>query len=245
MSKEELIDRYLNQQLSVEELSRFKKSMESDPALAEEVRLQNQAEKLVQSIGRAQLRQQLQDFEKKKESSHRRFSIRSYWLIAAIFTLFMIGSWWIYLSSLPSPTPKSLIATYFQPYRPPIQVRGVDVSRQAWKSASSAYTVGNYQKAAEQFEIYLSPPNTQDPVAHFYAGLSHLSQQPPNTQKAAFHLKQVLLSDNDYQQQAQWYLALSYLAQNDSEQGKAFLKAIIEQQSFQSDRAKSLLEEWE
>jgi hypothetical protein len=79
-----------------------------------------------------------------------------------------------------------------------------------------------------------------DPVGHFYAGLSRLALG--QAREATLDLEQVLaLGENDLRAPAEWYLALAHLRGHDLPAARARLALMAESGGFYQDKARKVL----
>lgn len=103
-----------------------------------------------------------------------------------------------------------LFAQYFQSYQSDyLALRGNEEEvPPLLQQAMSSYQQKEYLSSIPLFESYLeqAPENT---VAIFHAGIASL--EAGQTTKAIQYLEIVRINDNDYYEDASWYLALAYL----------------------------------
>jgi anti-sigma factor RsiW len=133
---------------------------------------------------------------------------------------------------------EALFQRHFAPYpstRP--VVRGASTGGPS--RGLTLYEAGDYQGALAALTDDLKrAPN--DPVAHFYAGLSRLALG--QTVEAIADLEQVRrLGENDLRAPAEWYLALAYLRRHEAATARARLVAISESEGFYRDKAAEVL----
>jgi len=153
---------------------------------------------------------------------------------AAILLLMCVGVVAYLFFGKPSNTQSTLIAYLDEPY--PVTVFLSNQPAEAWVEA---YQSGDYQQATVLLKNALQ--NGEDnAVLQYYAGLSHLYQQPRQPAQAITYLAQV--KEGALAQQADWYLALAYLLENNVEEAQPLLQQIVDTQAFRHEAAAGLLD---
>ena len=122
-----------------------------------------------------------------------------------------------------------------EPY--PVTVFLSNQSADAWVEA---YQSGDYQQSSALLDKLIQEPQDNSTLLLYYAGLSHLYQQPPQPEPAIKYLSQV--NDGAYAQQAHWYLALAYLLNEQTDDAESLLENIVATQTFHHEEAAELLE---
>lgn len=128
-------------------------------------------------------------------------------IAAAAAILLLPLAAWLYWNSQAD---DRLYLHYFESYQSDyLSVRGkADNAPPLLKQAMANYQQKEYLRSLPLFESYLEeiPENT---IAIFHAGLASL--EAGQTTKAIQYLEIVRINDNDYYEDASWYLALAYL----------------------------------
>jgi hypothetical protein len=226
-NKNEYIIKYFNHQLEPNEQKLFDQWMMNDTDFINQVKFEKSVQEALKRNERAELKSFLKGIEIPKEKKNYR------WLaIAASFVgILFITIFSIYYSSEKSST--NLYAAYFQPYPNEVApiVRGQNSSSPN-TDAFQAYEKEDYELSAKLFE------NISEDYALLYGGISNL--EIGQTQKAINQLKSLSLQNSNYQDVAEWYLALAYLKNNETEKAKKVLNSIDKNQQF-SEQAVELL----
>lgn len=128
----------------------------------------------------------------------------------------------------------SLASYLSEPYQ--VTVFLSDQSADAWVEA---YQSGDYAQASALLDHLLQKPQDNPALLLYYAGLSHLYQQPPQPQQAIQYLSQV--NEGPFTQQARWYLALAYLLDEQTSEAQSLLENIVAAQTFHHEEAAELL----
>lgn len=121
-----------------------------------------------------------------------------------------------------------------EPY--PVTVFLSDQEADAW---IEAYQKGDYHQSSALLDQLVREPQDNPALLLYYAGLSHLYQQPPQPEPAIQYLSQV--DQGVFAQQAQWFLALAYLLNEQTEEAQSLLKNIVDARAFHHEEAAGLL----
>ena len=211
MSNIDLIEKYFSNSLSPKEQLRFNQLLQSDEKFKKDFTFQKDLQKVIARNQHDDLKKTLQDFEKDKPVVNL-FNISKKWLVAAS-VLIIVGLGFVFLKSSFFPSPEKIFAESYEPYRNivlPIE-RGEN-SNTIEHSAFIAYENGNYHKAINLFN---SVPNKDTTYILFYKSMCYMSLN--KTKEAITLLKAITDSGNEvsseknFNEIANWYLALAYL----------------------------------
>lgn len=234
MDKEELLERYFERQLSVDEQKIFQNYLDSDASFAEEFSFQKNVKQAITLNERTELKQKLQSFEHSKKAK----SSSLKWLVAASIVILLGGGFWFINQS---PNTIDLYNEYYQSYPNVVAptVRGenkTDLKSMAFYE----YDSRNYQKAYELFSnLYVT--NKED-YALFYSSLSLIELDKPKEAIAlmdAFDLNK----NNRFTPFFKWYKSLSYLKIGEKEKAIELLQSLSENQNPQQAQARKLLDD--
>lgn len=126
-------------------------------------------------------------------------------------------------------------------YPPPTTTRGVSELNEHFLKAAIQYAEGNFDEAVASFSLAIEgEPNNI--TCQFYLGLSNLYSKNPDYNEAIRNLVTASETDNLISIRATWYLALVYIQQNELTKAKQYLQKVVEDNSFKSDEASTLLE---
>ena len=242
----QLIERYLDGELDKAELQAFEAQVSSDQELASELQLARQARHLVSMAGRSHLSDRLDAFEKEvKEEEEtpefKAFTLPTWMKVAAAAITILMAGWWFYEQPFSS-SQQDLFASHFEPYRNPINLRDTEsLFGTDWQQAVELYSKGDFENAIPAFKKELDKQNTVSYLSHFYLGISALAKATPDPQQAINAFDQVLASDNDYHQQANWYKGLALLKKGAKKEAREIFEGIIENGHYQKEKAAMLL----
>ncbi len=250
---------YLDKDLSPDDKYQFEKQLETDEKLAAELDFQLDAIAVLQANENALLKAEIQTWWKEDSppmtvagrntsSKPNAAKPKNYWRIAAAFA-FCVLIYVVYSQMNNSPqlvsTP-TLIAQYLeQPHLLSSNDRSVQSPENTVlrKEAEKAYQNGEFAKSIELFNQIIQTPQA-DYLDHLYLGLSYLyTSQQTHQALSIVHLQKALTADSDYQQIAQWYLALAYYKADKITESKQLLEEIAaDSEGDYQKRAKKLLD---
>ncbi len=241
-----LIDQYLSGSLDAEEKAHFEQRLAEDPQVAEAVELEKQLRQMVVVAGRRDLLSKMEKWEAQNQEpsaqGKRRWlyplSIAVASLAIFIISTLALNSWKQTLEG------QAAFDQYFEVYRSPINRRGVaeDTAALAFNQVMIFYQSQNYPQAINGLQkIMASSDATPDYLVQFYLGMSHLAQSPSEALPAIAAFQKVGSSQNDYQQQAFWYLALAELQLEDWPNCRKHLQQLISYQDYKKLEAQALL----
>lgn len=240
MNKSELIDKYLNQQLSPEELQLWDKLIQEDQDFREEALFHLELRRGIKRVVRQSLKERLQQLEASKMAKKRN-SVRKLWpLLGRIAAVLVLGFGVFYLTQR-GLSDETLYASYFHAYPnivAPI-VRDVEEEDVMAKQAFELYESKHYEEAALAFEdLYKTQ---QAPYAPFYQALSRMALG--DTEQAIAILEDpVWVIPERLQIPQNWYLALAYLKQGDHDHATKYLQSVWDAGGFQAAEAREILE---
>lgn len=224
------IERYVDGELSGQELAEFEKRLESDSDLAAEVQLFQQAkaslsDQFVHEEAENNLKATLQEvspsyFQEKKKQARIIPLLRRYGLpaagIAAAVVLILIFQ----------PFQGSLYDQYKQlPTASFIEQSASDLADLA--AAQQAFNQKDYATALNIFQQYLNEEANRDDVEiRFYTGLCHLELDQLSPARSIF--ESLHAGNSVYQTEGTWYLAMTYLKEEDWERCVEYLRQIPE-----------------
>ncbi len=212
MNKTDLIDKYFSNSLSPKEQLKFNELLQSDEKFKKEFTFQKDLQKAISRNQRNDIKKVVQNFEQDKKPVVRLLNISKKWLVAASL-LIIIGLGFVFVKSNFYPSPDELFAKNYEPYRNivlPVE-RGGNANTIEY-SAFVAYENGNYHKAINLFN---SVPNSNATYILFYKAMCYMSLN--KTREAITLLKTIVdskpdvNSENNFNELANWYLALAYL----------------------------------
>lgn len=238
-----LIDRYLQQAASPEEVAQVERRMAQDPAFAQQVELiKEMSTALSQPTaafrGRVQAAMEAIDREEKTSSLQPRWG---YAVAAAVALLVVVGLYLTFRSGKPDYA--QLAENTFAAPPSPFLQRDTARAQQPLLQGAEAYEQGDYHRAIVQWQ-QVPADHPRYGEVRLYLGISELANGQP--QAAIQGLTPLLQAPQpELQQSAQWYLALAWLRQQEPQQVLPLLRELASGRSSFATRAQKLLAEIE
>lgn len=241
------IEKYLNGEMTDEEMLSFEKKMAEDNEFENEVIFhKNLVESLKFKAGEIKLREQLTKIgdayrqeENDNEILHKpqRIILRWSFLAAAVIGIFFI-SYVIYTIFKKSDS-TDIFNQYYTNY-PAMQFRGQDsILNDVTKSAFYLYNSGNFKDAAVAFDKLSKESNTNN-IMIFYAGVSNLANG--DFISAEKYLLPLSLSEDFIlNKTASWYLGLTYLKGGEQEKALAVFRKLAASGGNYAKKSKEIL----
>lgn len=235
--KARLLEKYFEKTLSPEEQDTLSFLVESDPSFAAELAFQKQLQASITLSERESLKRKLQAYENEQVVTKPFRRTRKSWLaVAAVAAIALV------IFTLQLGKEADLAALYASNYTKypnvvaPV-VRGDNSTMSLKDSAFAAYESKLYQSSILMFErLYVADSAEQYP---FYIAMSLMEVEDYNQ---ALHILELHKWSASYKPLSDWYRALCYLKTGDKKQAKDVLNKIMEQKSFNFERAIILLD---
>jgi tetratricopeptide (TPR) repeat protein len=226
-----IIEAYLNQELTGEDLTIFENRLKTETDLVEEVGLHRQIRGFVAETEVQHLKSQVKGWMQEEETEAKPkiiplFSRTNLMRIAASLAL-ISGLGWFYFNSQTSDN-QYLTELVGQN---PGSLQGSD-DRNIWTSLFQEKKYGNTIAVLEK-KAAMSPEEV------YYLGLCYVGET--NYPKAIEQFSKTILQDSVYSEKANWALALVYLKQKKETLAKPLLEKIADSDSEFSEKAKGLL----
>jgi tetratricopeptide (TPR) repeat protein len=235
----ELIEKYLANTLTSDEVAQVDARLKMDVAFAKKVNEYSDIIEGIRNVTQHDFIKEVAAWEDEIKADTKLVKplwSRSYLSMAAgLVLLILVG---MYLFYPRTENPQQLFVDYFTPYQNLISVRGGD-EQEILNRAMEFYSANQYDKALPLLTDYLvDSPN--DITALFYKGICELIIG--NSDSAIKSFDQLLLGKNVFNEQAEWYRLLSYLKKNDKETALQLAKLIAEHPGhYYQSKAKEIL----
>ncbi len=241
------IDRYLEDDMSKEEIAWFEKEMHTNNELLEEVQLsktimdtmkEKDVYDLHSSIDELFLRKKEESVPATKTTNRRTVAYISSGVAAAVIIALLFVTNITKQDSFTEST--SLFKEYYAPIEATNNFRsGVDVNHEL-QVAMKHYTDKKYEKAALMFEEVLETDSKLDGVK-LYAGISYMEM---GEYENANRLFKNLISENNlvFRETASWYYGLSLLRSDSIEKATMIFDEISNNGGYYSDEASEVIE---
>ena len=210
MNYKNLLQKYLTGEMTEQEKVDFEKALVQNEALQNE---------FLSTITPAYTTQHLRKNIQSQITEESTKSIKSslfYWMIAASIVL-IISFAFFFQNGL---FDQGLDVDYYAYYPSSSTVRGND--NEEHLKAFVYYEKGEYQKALEEFQQY---PKTPEYMLYKGICLLHL-EEISNIKASISYFEQVLHSNTNLDETAEWFLALAYLQAGEKRKAKPLLEKI-------------------
>jgi|GEM_PF-1747362 len=225
IAQTELIERYLDNELSPDEKVRFESRLRTEASLAEDLHLQRQLREGLRAAGRGRLLDVLATEDRQMDEYHPPAQVirfddatrqRFYWAAAAILLLLIP----LYLILGPGRRDDKLFTFYFKPYQG-VSVQAGDPLAQAMQE----YQQRDYAQALPILERLLGEGSAEDTTLFFKGNASLALDQTPD---AISSFRQIVADPtHPFYREAQWYLALAHLQDGATDEAKVQLQSFV------------------
>lgn len=238
----EIIEKYLDGELTGEELENFQKALESDEELAPELKLHEDIQKAISQTDVIELRENIAKTIQNAGDGKKRISIRNTWLVAAsviVLTGTTLAVWFIMNGSGSN---EKLFSMYYYTEEAPAYTRsGAGVSGKIFENAMQLYENRKYEKAIPEIKKVLEK-DKDNFTARFFLGMSFI--ETSQLDDAIIVFKGIIdHNDNLYLDKAAWYLGLCYLRSGEKDKALKKFQNIIDSKSFYANKAEKILKE--
>lgn len=238
--QEDLIEKYILNKLSSEEVLLEEELLKNDANFIAEYNFQSNLKTAIKKEDDDNFRNLISELESKARSKDL-LPRRSYvkWMAAASIILLLGLSYFLTLNKKSSTD--DLFVSYFEPYRNVVQPIQRGNEQQDEKSlAFLAYEKGEYDKAITLFSNLYS--DTKEPYYLFYKANALLKLE--KAKEAVPLLLEHLKTKDTLTEKTNWYLALAYLKLNDIPNAKLTLEKVISDGNYKTMEAQKLLKEF-
>ena len=246
MSKyQDLIQPFLDGELSREELDWISKELESNAVLADDIKLYREVDSAIREQDVMGLRNQLEiihnsmdDSTKSPKRVPRYRKTISYAAIASLAILISVGI--LYKIQTRKLSNVDIYEKYYEPYDVTMVYRSAgENADRLYQEARLKYEAAQFQEAIILFEKVLeSDPGNM--ATTLYSGISYLEVDQYNKADRSFS-KIIAHDDNLFIEQAEWYLGFCYLMTNETEKARKHFGKIAGSNSSYKDKASGIV----
>lgn len=239
-SDEALIFRFLNGELSADELAEFRERTVKDEAFAQQLSAASASVKADYDL-KQRLRNIGEDYE--QESPTKR--PLPWKLIGIAASLALVIAFTFLFNQSDSSRGEALFAEQFEPYSDWPYTRSLESST-SWEAAVRHYKEGNYEKTIQELKQVEDDEFGNPPLYHLCLGISYLSLSEPDAESAVVFLEKAQSSGSVFTPAASWYLSLAQIRRENLETASEILQSLSNSQDeTYSRKATQLLAELE
>lgn len=239
MKNLEQIERYLNGDLEENDLWEFRKALETDPQLQEEVRAFSELKKVMSQTKKIEIMEKMFNIHQNNQKRKYFLGFPLYRAAAAgLLLLATVGGGFFYFQS--GRMNDKLFNEYYVTESGSFGLRsGNSTMDQPIMQGLQFYELGNYEEAIALFDK--TPENL---LGKLYRGLSYIELE--KYKLAIIDFNEIMdQPGNLFVDQAQWYLALTYLKTNNLDEAKKNLTTIAADRGVYKTKAQKILLEME
>ncbi|MEA3477545.1 MAG: tetratricopeptide repeat protein [Bacteroidota bacterium] len=238
-----ILQKYLDNELSEKELTRFEQELNASPELLVDMDLYKEVDEAIADTEVLDFRAQLTDLReetRRSETGKRVFRFTRPWHYAASAALALLVA--IGLATvLGRPLSNNdLFAKYMKPYELVLTNRSIDseVTTLLMSKAQEFFLKGDFEAAIEYFDEVLIL-NSNKMEADFYMGVSYMEIEQHQEASESF-TRVIEHDDNLYIQKAEWYLAGCLLAMDETDLARRKFASIAQSSNhfYKDDAAK-------
>jgi len=242
MNKNEIIEEFIDGNLTDKEYQELKILKDTDPNFNKDIVLRAEINTAIRDINYMELREllndnnQIQDWTSVKNKSQ--YKVLKTWLFAAAsFSLLLVVSGiWFIISNKPFSNENQLASKYYKSVHPIMLVRSVNKNTD--NSSIIDFKLIQQNDWTNALTYFKSLDNQIS--AKFYSGICYIELKQYS--KAIDSFEYIIKNnDNLFVEQAKWYLGLIYLMNNQKNQAIDQFEKISDSASYYSNQAKEIL----
>jgi tetratricopeptide (TPR) repeat protein len=237
----EFIERFLDGEMGEQELIWFKKELEQNPALQQEVNLRRKVNLAIADERMMFLKDQLEEAYHSLEKGRETVTpAKARPLVTGAVLLSVFAGAIVLISVfLRNPSNEKIFDKYYKPYESTLIFRSSDMEHSDLKEAMQKYQHGDYKGALVLFEKIVKDDPSKTGL-NFYSGISHMEEKNYDDAGQSFN-KVIQDRYNIFYEQAEWYLALCYLITDKDEKAAGMFEKIATGNGYYRKQAKKVL----
>ena len=239
MEKEALLFKYFEGTLTEKEKVAFDRLLEEDPEFREQLSFEEDVKQVIRDTKRKDLKKKLQGFESSlpQAVAHRKPFWRPLQIAASLAVLFALG--WYFYSVGSADKMDLLYAANYEKYPNTVYsiTRGDANDTSLERKAFEAYERNETKEALRYFQELRS--KSAPGYVDFYLAQTFLANG--DTQLALDTFLEIHSSKTDFNTEALWYASLCYLKSEKPDKAIPLLRELIQQGTFQKEKAVTLL----
>ena len=232
-----MIEKYLRNELSAEEVREFEKQLQESPSLRKQLAREGELFASFDQVRRERLREHFKDLDRGRQGKAvSRTMTGNTWLkwAATVAALLIVG--YLGYLNLNRTNPSQLYEEYYKPY--PNVVEPVTRDNGSSTTAYVHYEKAEYEQALTSFGKLLDEDPGHVANRFYYAMTSMILE---NDDVALEVFESLAMEDSDFRDQATWYISLLYLRQNNEEGARPYLQQLVDRNTTWGDEASEIL----
>ncbi len=246
---ENLMEKYLDSAIVLEEKEELKQRIRENPFLKKELAFRNEINQLAMEDEIFDLRAKLNmaqessvDYERSTISWLSSNRTRKMFYAAATVTGIALGSWAVISGGSHGIKPEAIYQENFTPYPPVIIYRdgSMDDYDKGFLSTMNLYYGSNYSLAAKRLEELLVD-DPQSVTIKFYLGVTYMQLEEYVKSRNLFD--EIIRGQSFFVEQAMWYKSLGYLAEKNTDRALETLAELYSIDGQYTSKAAQLIEQ--
>jgi tetratricopeptide (TPR) repeat protein len=231
------IEAYIQGDLNDREVKAFEHALQHDQHLASEYQLRKDIEDALMDEDILDLKDQMQDIMKEKQTSpliwFKRKAVMGALVGALVLSLGSLG--YFAARNNQAPTTDQVFEKYYEPYSVTITDRSASAELNSLlTTAMQKYKDQEYTQALQLFQQVLE--QRDDVAANLYSGISYMEIEKYKKASESFD-KVIQDNDNLYVNQARWYMSMCYIRLGNINNARNLLQALSEQSDYYREKA--------
>lgn len=237
------IERYLQGEMSQEELAWFEKELEGNEKLKQELTIRKRVNEVLADKDMLELKLQLNQIhqeiyeatEKSKQTirhAYRKiyYATTVFAVIIVAFSLFMVNR---------NYSNEKLLAKYYNPQQEVVTFRSLNPNQNELTQAMDYYYKKDYKNAIKMFENLLQKDDSQIGL-NLYSGISHMEIKEYEEANQKFN-NILQVQPNPFVESAHWYLGMCYIMTNERDKATFEFESIVASKGYYTKQAKEIL----
>lgn len=240
MTKEELVYGYFSNTLTSDEHILLDNLLAHNLEFKEEFLFEKNLRKIIGHHEKQDMKSKLKNYESRRDVEISSFDPKpkqsnfKIYSIAAMLLIFLTVGWFAY-NTVYGINYQELHDDNYQNYPNTVyQITRSDTDDSIERQAFLAFESENYKEAIEKFEMLPVLKYTDFYLAQSYSQLK-------NTDKAKNIYKRIIADNSQFAAEAHWYLAMIYLKEEDKNEAKNYLTALVANYDYNKEKAQKIL----
>lgn len=239
MDYTDFIERYLEKEMTSEELVWFEKEFEGNTILKQDIEFHKKVNAVLADTDSILLKQQLEAIHQelvfespKKERKLRKLSFGAVAIAAVVIGLFVYTANRNYSN-------EKIVTAFYEPIDAHVNYRTVTDADRQLNKAIALYDAKQYEEALVLFESILAADVEMIGV-NIYVGVSYM--ETGKYEKAYQSFSKIIEQEpNPFAEPAKWYLGMAYLSTGKTDLAKLYFVDLADGNGFYKKRAKKVL----
>lgn len=237
------IERYLQGEMSREEIAWFEKELEGNENLKQELNLRKQVNDVLADkdmmdfkLQLDEIHQEIFEVTEKSEYSLKIAYRKVYYAATTLAFLVIVFSFYLMNRNYSN---EKLLLKYYNPQQEVVTFRSADPNQSQLSKAMDHYYKKEYKNAIAIFEELLTEDKSQIGL-NLYSGIAHMEIEEYKEANQKFnHILEI--QPNPFVESAHWYLGMCYIMTNERQKAAEQFSTLVKDKGYYSKQAKEIL----